>query len=212
MDAAKSPAEPAKAAPKQRRRRAQSEEDEDVAQAVPRRGRPRRPRPSHEPRESVQPEGNAAEEAKNEEDDESDGVEGIALGEDEFSRQQAIYAAQQRAMGLLSHVMDEEQLERHMASRRGTLNKASVRKLVNHVLSQTVNQHVVMAASGVGKVFVGEMVERARAVQREWGEDGALQPRHLYEAHRRYRSELERPGRYPPGEGAPGVGKKRRMF
>ena len=65
--------------------------------------------------------------------------------------------------------MDEDQLERHMASRRGTPNKASARKgrrgadtliqLVNHVLSQSVNQHIVMAASGVGKVFVGEMVE-----------------------------------------------------
>lgn len=30
---------------------------------------------------------------------------------------------------LLSHLMDEEQLERHMASRRGTLNKGSVRKV-----------------------------------------------------------------------------------
>ena len=70
--------------------------------------------------------------------------------------------------------MDEDQLERHMASRRGTLNKASVRKLVNHVLSQSVNQHIVMATSGVGKVFVGEMVERARGVQRENGDEGAL--------------------------------------
>lgn len=94
------------------------------------------------------------------EDAESDGAEGDSLAEDEFSRQQMIYAAQQRNMGLLSQVMDEDQLERHMASRRGTLNKASVRKLINHVLSQSVNQHFVMAASGVGKVFVGEMVEQ----------------------------------------------------
>ena len=92
-------------------------------------------------------------------EDESDVAEGDALADDEFSRQQTIYAAQQRSMGLLSHLMDEDQLERHMASRRGSLNKGSVRKLVNHVLSQTVNQHIVMAVSGVGKVFVGEMVE-----------------------------------------------------
>lgn len=205
--------DPAPPRTQKRRRRAQSEDDDEVAHAVPRRGRPRRPRPSHEPRDggestpAPQPE-----EQRPDEEDESDGAEGAALGEDEFSRQQAIYAAQQRAMGLLSHVMDDEQLERHMASRRGTLNKASVRKLVNHVLSQSVNQHIVMAASGVGKVFVGEMVECARAVQREQGESGALQPRHLYEAYRRYRSTTERPGRYPLGEGAPGVGRKRRIF
>lgn len=70
-----------------------------MAQAVPRRGRPRRPRPSHEPRESAPPEGPTPEEPKQDEEEESDGAEGIALGEDEFSRQQAIYAAQQRAMG-----------------------------------------------------------------------------------------------------------------
>ena len=97
-------------------------------------------------------------------DDDSDMADGDALADDEFSRQQAIYAAQQRSMGyvyigrrlfrmhidlhalqhththahvslrtslysLLSHLMDDDQLERHMASRRGTLNKGGVRKV-----------------------------------------------------------------------------------
>lgn len=159
------------------------------------------------------------------EDAESDGAEGDSLAEDEFSRQQMIYAAQQRNMGLLSQVMDEDQLERHMASRRGTLNKASVRKLINHVLSQSVNQHFVMAASGVGKVFVGEMVEQgtyfliffahtARKVQEERKDTGAIKPVHLYEAYRRYKLTQERPGHYPPGSssGAAGLGRRRRMF
>ncbi|WFD07193.1 hypothetical protein MVES1_002552 [Malassezia vespertilionis] len=158
-----------------------------------------------------------------EEDVESDGAEVEALAGDEFSRQQAIYSTQQRNMGLLSQLMDEEQLERHMASRRGTLNKAAVRKLVNHVMSQSVNQHIVMAASGVGKVFVGEIVElgtclgtltKARAVQQERRDTGPLLPVHLYEAYRRYKLRQERPGRYPPGgsSGAAGLGKRRRMF
>lgn len=108
-----------------------------------------------------------------------------------------------------------------MASRRGTLNKASVRKvgdsltqLVNHVLSQSVNQHFVMAASGVGKVFVGEMVEQARRVQQERHEAGPIRPVHLYEAYRRYKISQERPGYYPPGSssGAAGLGRRRRMF
>ncbi|KAL4402955.1 transcription factor TFIID complex protein [Malassezia pachydermatis] len=151
---------------------------------------------------------------QDDDDAESDGADGEALAEDEFSRQQAIYAAQQRNMGLLSHLMDDEQLERHMASRRGTLNKGSVRKLVNHVLAQSVNQHIVMTASGVGKVFVGEMVEQARAVQRERNESGPIQPVHLYEAYRRYKLAQERPGHFPPGmtSGAPGLGRRRRLF
>lgn len=71
-----------------------------------------------------------------------------------------------------------------------------------------------MAASGVGKVFVGEMVEQARAVQRERHETGPIQPVHLYEAYRRYKLAQERPGRYPPGlsSGAPGLGRSRRLF
>lgn len=56
--------------------------------------------------------------------------------------------------------MDEDQLDRHMASRRGALNKTSVRKLVNHVLSQSVSQHVAMVVSGVAKIFVGEIIEK----------------------------------------------------
>lgn len=90
-------------------------------------------------------------------------------------------------------VMDEEQLDRHMASRRGALNKTSVRKvrsalsrgfmfirghkltstllhhhilrlpqLVNHVLSQSVSQHVAMVVSGVAKIFVGEIIEKGK--------------------------------------------------
>ena len=71
-----------------------------------------------------------------------------------------------------------------------------------------------MAVSGVGKVFVGEMVELARAVQRERHESGPIMPVHLYEAYLRYKNANERPGRYPPGmsSGAPGLGRRRRLF
>ncbi|SPO25280.1 uncharacterized protein UTRI_02596_B [Ustilago trichophora] len=152
------------------------------------------------------------EEAEDEEAEADDGVE--ELGKDHFSTQEAIYAAQQRNMGLLSMVMDEDQLDRHMASRRGALNKTSVRKLVNHVLSQSVSQHVAMVVSGVAKIFVGEIVEKAREIQTQRGEQGPLRPNHLREAHRQYYLKRERPGFYPPGTstGFPGVGKRRRMF
>ncbi|SPC64096.1 uncharacterized protein UHOD_08296 [Ustilago sp. UG-2017b] len=152
------------------------------------------------------------EEAEDEEGEADDGVE--ELGKDHFSTQEAIYAAQQRNMGLLSMVMDEDQLDRHMASRRGALNKASVRKLVNHVLSQSVSQHVAMVVSGVAKIFVGEIIEQAREIQSSRAEQGPLRPNHLREAHRQYYLKRERPGYYPPGTntGFPGLGKRRRMF
>lgn len=174
-------------------------------------------RPQDEANDDEEPAPNRAapqedEEADDEEAEADDGVE--ELGKDHFSTQEAIYAAQQRNMGLLSMVMDEDQLDRHMASRRGALNKTSVRKLVNHVLSQSVSQHVAMVVSGVAKIFVGEIVEKAREIQATRGEQGPLRPNHLREAHRQYYLKRERPGHYPPGTtaGFPGVGKRRRMF
>ncbi|KAJ9478575.1 Transcription initiation factor TFIID subunit 11 [Pseudozyma hubeiensis] len=164
--------------------------------------------PAHNPQATAAEE----DEAEDEEGDADDGVE--ELGRDHFSTQEAIYAAQQRNMGLLSMVMDEDQLDRHMASRRGALNKTSVRKLVNHVLSQSVSQHVAMVVSGVAKIFVGEIIEKAREIQSVRGESGPLRPNHLREAHRQYYLKRERPGHYPPGTntGLPGLGKRRRLF
>ncbi|PWZ01726.1 TAFII28-domain-containing protein [Testicularia cyperi] len=156
--------------------------------------------------------GDEEQDDENEEAEADDGVE--ELGKDHFSTQEAIYAAQQRNMGLLSMVMDDDQLDRHMASRRGALNKTSVRKLVNHVLSQSVSQHVAMVVSGVAKIFVGEIVEKARQIQTSRGDQGPLKPTHLREAHRQYYMQRERPGHYPPGTntGFAGQGKRRRMF
>ena len=152
-----------------------------------------------------------------EEDDAGDSGSDSGLedkDDEHYSTQASIYAAQQRSMGLLSLVMDDDQLDRHMASRRGALSKASVRKLVNHVLAQSVSAHVAMVASGVAKIFIGEIVEMARQVQQQRGEFGPLRPTHLREAHRLYRLERERPGLYPPGTNtaSPGIGKRRRLF
>jgi transcription initiation factor TFIID subunit 11 len=60
--------------------------------------------------------------------------------------------------------------------------------------------------SGFAKVFVGEIVEKARDVQMLKGDEGPLQPEHLREAWRLYKEKGSRNG------GVPESGKLKRLF
>lgn len=106
-------------------------------------------------------------------------------------------------------------------------------QLVNHVLSQSITPQLSTLFAAAGKVFIGEMVEEgespfaacvpvltlplaARRVAAAQGHVGALQPAHLAAAFAAHKARLERPGAQAPGAvakgGAPGTGKRRRMF
>ncbi|GAB7347091.1 hypothetical protein MBLNU459_g3222t1 [Dothideomycetes sp. NU459] len=100
------------------------------------------------------------------------------------------------------------------------LDKAKVRRLTNQTLSQSVPASVVTTINSYTKIFVGELVDRAREVQKEWlaaaetlptgdkneeafGKDGEGEPKvrerdrgpllpdHLREALRRYKGGRE---------------------
>ncbi|KAM0678429.1 transcription initiation factor TFIID subunit 11 [Binucleata daphniae] len=81
--------------------------------------------------------------------------------------------------------MTPEELHRYEDFRRAGFNKNGIRKFVNNILGQSCNINFIISVSGIAKVFVGEMVEKALEIQKELNESGPLKPSHIHEAYRR---------------------------
>jgi transcription initiation factor TFIID subunit 11 len=71
---------------------------------------------------------------------------------------------------ILVDAFNPQQSERYDLFKRAKLRKESLRRIVNHALSQSVPASVVTTVNGFTKVFAGEMIEKARTVQAEWAE------------------------------------------
>ncbi|EEP79020.1 predicted protein [Uncinocarpus reesii 1704] len=108
----------------------------------------------------VSAKGGVGDEEAEEEDDDLGDTE--LMGRDDV----AVDAeAERKNLAILIDAFSAEQSERYDFFKRAKLNKPTLRKIVNQTLSQSVPPNVITTISGYTKIFIGEMVEKARTVQ-----------------------------------------------
>ncbi|KAL1991952.1 hypothetical protein VTN49DRAFT_5260 [Thermomyces lanuginosus] len=78
--------------------------------------------------------------------------------------------AEKKDMAILIDAFNPDQANRYALFKRTKLKKETLRRIVNHALSQSVPASVVTTINGFTKVFAGEIIEKARTVQQEWAE------------------------------------------
>ncbi|KAG0275238.1 sphingosine N-acyltransferase lag1 [Linnemannia exigua] len=150
--------------------------------------------------------GDAGGEGKDEDDD--DHEEEPEYTELEWNQEASSRGRSKDELKALLDCFSDEQLQRYEVYRRSVLSRPTVKKLVGTILNQQVTQTMAFVVAGFCKVFVGEMVEKAREVMEDWGETGPIRPEHLREAQRRYKKEEVQQGNGVQTS----YGYKRRMF
>lgn len=115
----------------------------------------------------------------------SDGATG---GSGESKTKEDIETEERERMQVLVSNFTEDQLDRYEMYRRAAFPKAAIKRIMQNITGSAIGQNVVIAMSGISKVFAGEVVEEALDYMDQLGESGPLKPKHLREAARRLRT------------------------
>lgn len=107
-------------------------------------------------------------EASEGEEDEADGNDDTVLESGEGIMDEAAKKQEREHLAMLIDAFSTDQADRYDMWRRVRLKKETVRKITNQTLSQSVPASIVTTINGYTKLFIGELVERARDVQCEW--------------------------------------------
>ncbi|MCJ1467508.1 transcription initiation factor TFIID subunit 11 [Pseudocyphellaria aurata] len=105
-------------------------------------------------------EGSVGGQGEEEEEDEGDADEGLEDDGEIVDKE-----ADQKNLSILVDAFSKEQNDRYDVFRRVKLKKETVRKITNQTLSQSVPPAVITTISGSTKVFVGNLIQRAREIQ-----------------------------------------------
>lgn len=124
-------------------------------------------------------------------DEDSSGVDEADFGFETTANHQESTAEKLR-LRLLLESFNSDQMARYEVFRRVGFNKISIKKFASAVISQALPQNIAVIIAGSSKIFVGEIIEQARRIQKDQGEAGSLRPAHLREAYRRYRCDSRR--------------------
>lgn len=108
--------------------------------------------------------------------------------EKEKQKREAELEERERMQFLVSN-FTEDQLDRYAMYRRASFPKATIRRIMQTISGSTsIGQNVIIAMSGVAKVFVSEVVETALQEMERVGDSGQpIRPKHLREAVRKLR-------------------------
>ncbi|XP_008793134.2 transcription initiation factor TFIID subunit 11 [Phoenix dactylifera] len=134
--------------------------------------------------------GRAKEEDEEEEEENMEELSKIPSGgdPDKLAKMQAILSQ-----------FTEEQMSRYESFRRSGFQKANMKRLLTSITgTQKISVPMTIVVSGIGKMFVGELVETARIIMTERKESGPIRPCHIREAYRRMKLEGKIPRRSVP--------------